>query len=232
MSRVCHSIIHYLFSISFIFYTEDPSWMDHEYDFDMDSFMLIVTLQLLLNYLFFPQFLLNHFKYKNNGKCFHVFVKINAPFAPLYEAFDWYFNSKGMYPPVLGCLPWEISWWLTPYYTYSVSLWLARKFHIIFYHLKAKGEKKSPKLLKLLFPSVQVKFQVTIEFDQFSATLKLKLTLNLSLIKLTTTCSQGWNRHLLLCPSLSIQNATQFHNFPQHSAAPTSSFAPPNPLPM
>lgn len=50
-----------------------------------------------------------------------------------------------MYPPILGCLPWEISWWLTFYYTYSISLWLARKFHIILYHLKAKGEEKIPK---------------------------------------------------------------------------------------
>lgn len=78
---------------------------------------------------------------------------------------------------------------------------------------KQKGREKIP---KLLFSSVQVQFQVTIEFDQFSASLKLKLILSLSLIKLTTTCSRR-SRHLLLCPSLSIQTPTQFFNFPQQS---------------
>lgn len=118
--------------------------MDHELNFDIDPSILILGIQLLLNYLFFPQFLLHHFKYKNNEKCFWVFVKINASICPPYEAFAWYFNSKGMYPPVLGCLPWEISWWLTPHYTYSISLWVARKFHVILYHLKAKREGKNP----------------------------------------------------------------------------------------
>lgn len=68
---------------------------------------------------------------------------------------------------------------------------IGQKISHYFLPLESKRGEKSPKLLKVLFPSVQVKFQVTIEFDQFSATLKLKLTLNLSLIKLTTTCSQG-----------------------------------------
>lgn len=151
---------------------------------------------------------------------------------PLYKAFDWYFNCKGMYPPVLGCLPWEISWWLTSYNTYSINLWVARKFHIILYHLKAKGGRKSPKVPTLPFPSVQLQFQITIEFDQLSATLLLKRTVNLSLIKLTITYSQGRTRHLLLCSSVLVQNATQFHNSHSTLSSPTSSFAPLNPLPI
>lgn len=102
--------------------------------------------------------------------------------------------------------------WLLTIHPQSVYDW-PENFTLFCTTWKQKGREK---ILKLLFSSVQVQFRVTIEFDQFSATLKPMLTLSLSLIKLTTTCSQR-SRHLLLCPSLSIQTPTQIFNFPQHS---------------
>ena len=104
---------------------------------------------------------------------------------------------------------------------------MAWKFYIIFYHVNAKGKRKIPQTSEIAISKCPNEIS-TSEFDQLIETLQLKLTLNLSSIKLTTTCSQERSRHLLLCPSLSIQNAILFYNSPQLSSAPTSSFTPPN----
>lgn len=121
--------------------------------------------------------------------------------------------------------------WLLTIHTQSVYEW-PENFTLFCTTWKQKGRRKSPKVPTLPFLSVQVQFQITIEFDQLSATLLLKRTVNLSLIKLTTTYGQGRTRHLLLCPSLLVQNATQFHNSHGTLSSPTSSFAPLNPLPI
>ena len=93
--------------------------------------------------------------------------------------------------------------------------------------MNAKGKRKIPQTSEIAISKCPNEIS-TSEFDQLIETLQLKLTLNLSSIKLTTTCSQERSRHLLLCPSLSIQNAILFYNSPQLSSAPTSSFTPPN----
>lgn len=171
MSQDCHSIIYYLFSTQKTFL----EWAEHEYNADKDSSILMQTIQLLLGYLFFSQFLLNYFTSRNNGKCFWVFVRIDVPFAPLYELFDWNFNSRGMYPPGLGCLPCEISWWLISYYTQSVYDW-PENLTLFCTTWKQKGKKTIPQS-----PQIAI-----------SKRSKCNFNLQLSLISSVQLWSSGW----------------------------------------
>lgn len=156
MSQECHSVIYHLFSMSPFFSTGDSSWMDHEYNFNMDPSVSIEYITSF-NYLFLPQFLLHDYQSKNYGKCFWGFIKINGPFTLLYEAFNWYFNSKEIYPPVLGCLRRLIRGWLLTIHIPLVYNWL-EDFTLFSNTWKQRGKGKFPESTKLLFLSVQVQF--------------------------------------------------------------------------
>ena len=158
------------------------------------------------------------------GNAFRFFVKINAPFALRLWGLWRYF--KGMHPPILGCMPWEISWdkvdslfrerngtrlqysclenprdwgawWAAVYgvaqsrtrlkglsssssssrlliiHTQAAYDW-PEIFALFFTTWMQRGRGKSLKLLKLLFPSVLMKFQ------------------QLSLTNLLKPCSSSW----------------------------------------
>lgn len=154
---------------------------------------------------------------KMMGNAFGVLVRLMHPLPPFMRLLTGTLILRECTHQFWDVCPGRLAGgWLLTIHAQSVHDW-PENFTLFCTTWKQKGWGKSPKVSKLLFPSVQVQFQITIEFDQLSPTLLLKLTQSLSLIKLTTTCSQGGGRYLLLCPSLSIQNATQFQNSPQHS---------------